>query len=168
MRTSAERLEWALTICLQSQLRMTPIRSAILTLLAERRIPMSFDQVLQIKGVRDCYDAATVYRTLMTFKEAGLVRCMGLVRCVGALRKSSHFVLNVPGDASPFLICERCGAMVELELPSSTLTTIQRVAAEHGFVRTPRSLELQSICQACDTAIRKTAHSSKLLGRSQG
>src|SRR5690242_18039712 len=102
MKSSAERLQWALNNCQHSHLRMTSVRRAILVFLSKQRTPVNLDAISQARGVRDQCDATTVYRTLMVFKDAGLVRC------VGTLRKTSHFVLNVPGDASHFLLCQRC------------------------------------------------------------
>jgi Fur family transcriptional regulator, zinc uptake regulator len=159
MKTSAERLEWALTICEKSHVRMTPVRSAILKFLSQQRLPMDLDSISHVQGIDNCWDPTTVYRTLMMFKDAGLVRC------VGTLTKSSLFVLKVPHDANNFMICERCGAVSELELPSGTLTTIQRVAVDHGFAAARQCLELQGLCRACEAELRKGVQASKLMPR---
>src|SRR5258708_3379869 len=108
MKSSIERLEWALKNCEASHMRMTSVRKAILEFLSEQRKPVNLEAVSQIKGVRDECDATTVYRTLMVFKDAGMVRCVGMVG------KASYFVLNVRDDVSHFLICERCGSVVEV------------------------------------------------------
>ena len=158
MKTSAERLEWALTMCERSHLRMTPVRSAILKFLAQERMPVGIGSISQVKGMEHRWDPTTVYRTLMMFKD------VGLVRCVGASMKSSHFVLKVPNDANHFMICERCGAVSELELPPGALTTIQRVAVQHGFGAARQCLELQGLCRACEVAVR-TVQTSKLIAR---
>src|SRR5437868_9677532 len=102
MKNSAERLAWALIKCAESRMRMTPVRKSILDFLSEQRKPVNLEAIAQVPGVRGACDATTVYRTLMVFKDAGLVRWVGM------LRKTSHFVLNVPGDVSHFLVCERC------------------------------------------------------------
>jgi Fe2+ or Zn2+ uptake regulation protein len=159
MKTSAERLEWALTICEKSHLRMTPVRSAILKFLAQERLPVDLDSISHVQGMDNRWDPTTVYRTLMMFKDAGLVRC------VGTIRKSSHFVLQVPNEANNFMTCGRCGAVTELELPSGTLTAIQRVAIEHGFAAAGQCLELQGLCRACEAALRKGVQTSKVIPR---
>src|SRR6266478_9284257 len=127
MKNSGERLAWALKKCEQSHMRMTPVRKAILEFLSEQRKPANLEAISQVPGVRNECDATTVYRTLMVFKDAGLVRWVGM------LRKTSHFVLNVPGDVSHFLVCERCGAVAELDLPAGVLAAMEDLAVEHGF-----------------------------------
>jgi len=159
MKTSAERLEWALTICEKSHFRMTPVRSAILKFLAQQRLPVDLDSISQVKAVENRWDLTTVYRTLMIFKDAGLVRC------VGTLSKSSLFVLQVPNETNNFMICERCGAVSELELPSGTLTAIQQVAVDHGFAAARQCLELQGLCRSCEAALQKGVQTSKLMPR---
>src|ERR1051326_5953458 len=127
MKSSGERLEWALKSCERSHMRMTSVRRAILEFLSELRKPVNLEAVSQARGVRDECDATTVYRTLMVFKEAGLVRCVGIVG------KTTHFVLNVPDDVSHFLICEECGIVVELDVSREMLQAMEGLAVEHGF-----------------------------------
>src|SRR5882724_8194146 len=100
MKTSVERLSWALTTCRKLQMRMTPVRSSVLTYLAEQRTPVDLASTAQALGVKHHCDETTVYRTLMLFKDASLVRV------VGTAGKTTHYVLNVPDDGCHFLICE--------------------------------------------------------------
>jgi len=157
MKNSGERLEWVLKKCEQSHMRMTQVRKAILEFLSEQRNPVNLEAISQVPGVRDECDATTVYRTLMVFKDAGLVRWVGM------LRKTSHFVLNVPGDVSHFLVCERCGAIEELELPANTLSTIRQLAVEHRFAAKRQYVEVQGLCLNCEAEARKATSSSKVM-----
>src|SRR6266436_7257165 len=156
MKSSGERLAWGLKHCEQSHIRMTTVRRAILEFLSEQRKPVNLDSISRIAGVRDQCDATTVYRTLMVFKDAGLVRCVGM------LRRTSHFVLSVPGDVSHFLVCERCGAVVELELSPGVLAGLERLALEHGFAASGQCMDLHGVCRACEEAVRKTVPASKV------
>ena len=159
MKNSAERLQWALKMCEQSHMRMTSVRRAILELLAQQRTPVNLDSISQVQGVRDECDATTVYRTLMMFKDCGLVRCVGM------LRKASHFVLNVPDDVSHFLICERCGAVIELEVPPSLVAAMGQLAIKHGFASHNPCMDLHSVCQACEEAARRSVPTVKVMAR---
>ncbi len=160
MKSHEERLAWALNICEKSHLRMTPVRSSVLGFLAEQRIPASLDRIYEDKAVANQYDTTTVYRTLMVFKDAGVVRC------AGPLRKTSHFVLAMPDEGSQFLVCERCGTVIEIELPPNTKTAIQRVAVEHGFAASGQCMELLGLCRRCDEQARKGIGTSKHVARS--
>ena len=159
MKNSAERLEWALKRCERSHVRMTSVRAAILGFLSQQRKPVNLDAISQAAGVRGQYDATTVYRTLMVFKDAGLVRCVGM------LRKTSHFVLSVPGDVGHFLVCERCGAVAELELSPAVLAGLERLALEHGFAASGQCMDLHGVCRACEDAARRTVPASKVMAR---
>jgi len=138
---------------------MTSVRAAILGFLSEQRKPVNLDAISQVAGVRGQYDATTVYRTLMVFKDAGLVRCVGM------LRKTSHFVLSVPGDVGHFLVCERCGAVAELELSPAVLAGLERLALEHGFAASGQCMDLHGVCRACEDAARRTVPASKVMAR---
>ena len=159
MKTSGERLAWALTTCQQLQVRMTPVRSAILTYLSEQRTPVGLVQIAEAQGVKHRCNGTTVYRTLMMFKEANLARL------VGTVGKTAQYVLNFPEDSSHFLICDRCGAVVELEIPSNTQAAIRRLAIEHGFSGKGEHLEVQGLCQRCANSGLKSGTTSKLMAR---
>jgi len=159
MKSSVERLEWALKSCEQSQMRMTSMRRAILEFLSEQRKPVNLESVSRARGVLDQCDATTVYRTLMVFKDAGLVRCVGM------LRRTSHFVLNVPNDASHFLICERCGASVELDLSSEMHAALESLAVEHGFSESGQCMDLHGVCRVCEEVTRKAVPAVKVMAR---
>jgi len=159
MKNSAERLDWGLKCCELSHVRMTSVRAAILGFLSEQRKPVNLDAISQASGVRGHYDATTVYRTLMVFKD------VGLVRCVGMLRKTSHFVLSVPGDVSHFLVCERCGAVAELELSPTVLAGLERLALQHGFATSGQCMDLHGVCRACEEAAQRTTRASKVIAR---
>jgi Fe2+ or Zn2+ uptake regulation protein len=138
---------------------MTSVRRAILEFLSEQRKPVNLDAVSQAPGVRDTCDATTVYRTLMVLKDAGLIRS------VGRLVKSSHFVLNMLDDASHFLICERCGCVVELDLSPEVLSGMERLAVENGFVAGGQFMDLHGVCQACEESARRSVPTVKVMAR---
>jgi Fe2+ or Zn2+ uptake regulation protein len=131
----------------------------MLEFLSEHRKPVNLESISQARGVKGECDGTTVYRTLMVLKDAGRVRCVGM------LRKTSHFVLDVPDDVGHFLICERCGAVEELELSPSMLAAMQRLAVEHGFAASSQSMDLHGVCRACEEAARKAVPAAKVMAR---
>ncbi|HTX22321.1 MAG TPA: transcriptional repressor [Candidatus Aquilonibacter sp.] len=143
--------------CRKAQMRLTPVRKAILFFLAQQRKPVTLEMVSLADGVRGKCDSTTVYRTLMMFKEADIIRL------VGTLRKASYFLLNIPGDSAHFLICRRCGCVTELPLPSRVSAAIGRIASSRGFSPTPQDCEVYGLCAICQAARKTEAMPSKLI-----
>jgi Fe2+ or Zn2+ uptake regulation protein len=131
----------------------------MLTILANRRMPISLDMITRADGISGKFDGATVYRTLMMFKEAELVRV------VGTPRKATYFVLNYPDESGHFLICRRCGCISELPLPQTAATAIKRLALARGFSVTPQDCEVYGFCHECQLARLKSVCPSKLIVR---
>ena len=138
-------------------MRLTPVRAAILSFLAQLRTPASLEMISRADGVRGKCDATTVYRTLMMFKEAELVRL------VGTPRKASYFVLNAPGDSVHFLICRNCGCVIELPLPDPLSAEIGRIASTRGFSSAPADCEVHGLCKYCQAARNTQIMPSKLI-----
>jgi len=148
-----------MTSCRKARMRLTSVRTAILSFLAQRRTPASLEMISLADGVRGKCDTTTVYRTLMMFKDAELIRL------VGTPRKASYFVLNAPGDSAHFLICRRCGCVTELPLPDPMSAEIGRIASARGFSTTPQDCEVHGLCASCQAALKTQAAPSKLMNR---
>ena len=140
-------------------MRLTPLRQAMLAFVAGQRTPASLEMLSQADGVRGQCDATTVYRTLMLFKEAELVRV------VGTPHKASYFVLNAPGDSVHFLICHDCGCVTELPLPDPISAEIGRIASARGFSPKSADCEVQGLCADCQAAHKAQILPSKLMVR---
>ena len=138
-------------------MRLTPVRQAILSFLAKRDAPATLGMISRADGVRGKCDSTTVYRTLMMFKEAELVRL------VGTPRKASYFVLNAPGDSTHFLICRDCGCVIELPLPDPLSAEIGRIASTRGFSPAPADCEVHGFCKNCQAARNTQIMPSKLI-----
>jgi Fe2+ or Zn2+ uptake regulation protein len=162
MKNFKERRAWAMASCRKARMRLTPVRKAILSFLAQRRTPASLEMISRADGVRGKCDSTTVYRTLMMFKEAELIRL------VGTPRKASYFVLNAPGDSAHFLICRRCGCVVELPLPDPLSAEIGRLASVRGFSPAPSDCEVHGLCENCQAALKTQILPSKLTVRVAG
>lgn len=143
MKDAEQRKAWALQICLQAKMRLTPIREKILAYLAAQRVPASLEAVIQAQGIRGSCDVATAYRTLMLFRQLEVIRQVSLPN------KISYFVLNVPSESSHFLVCRCCGAIGELP-ESETITTLEQdIASVQGYSRLYHELVFFGICPTC-------------------
>ena len=137
-------------------MRVTPVRREILNFLATSRVPVTLEMISQAAGVRGHCDVTTVYRTLMLFKEADIVRL------VGSSRKESYFCLNVPGENNHFLICRECGRTVLLRLPVMTVKEIAAAATTSGFSPSKQDYEVHGVCNNCQHARQNEPLPSKL------
>ena len=156
MKDAEPRLSWALTACGHARARMTPVRHAILAFLARRRLPASLQMIAQAEGVCGQCAATTVYRTLMFFEAAEVVRL------VGSPHKISYFVLNLPGESNHFLICRCCGCLTELPLPPAMDEAIRRIVIAQGFPALRHDFEVHGLCSQCQTVRQGRGLPSKL------
>jgi Fur family ferric uptake transcriptional regulator len=87
-------------------LRATPARVAVMNCLIEARRALTHAEVEQLLGP-DAIDRVTLYRTLDSFAEAGLV-----AKTIGADRVA-RFVPIAPGDHTrhPHFTCNDCGRL---------------------------------------------------------
>ena len=157
VKTFKQRYQWAISSCRKAGMRLTPVREAILSFLAQRRMPTTLEMLSQADGVRGRCNLTTVYRTLMMFKEAELVRIVPIPR------KASYFVLNIPSDTAHFLICRGCGCITELPLPEPMSAEIGRIASARGFSPTLQDCEVHGFCASCQIARKTQVPPSKLI-----
>lgn len=136
-------MSWALQVCLQARMRLTPIREKIISLLAAQRVPVSLEAVTHAESIQGTCDAATVYRTLMLLRELEVIRQVSLPN------KISYFILNAPGESSNFLICRCCGEITELPSSQSVAALEQEVTTNQGYARLYHELTFFGICAAC-------------------
>ncbi len=152
MNTAHQDYIWAISVCSAAQMRVTPVRRAILEFLASSHVPVTLETISASQGVSGHCDMTTVYRTLMLFKEADIVRL------VGSSRRESFFCLNVPGRNNHFLICRECGQTSVLRLPERTADEVAAAAAASGFSPTKQDYEVHGLCNHCQSA----RHSARL------
>ena len=154
--TVAQRLAWAVGLCERSGLRLTATRRAVLGIFAAERTPINLDAVAHAEELRGRCDATTVYRTLVLFCEAGVLRQIHL------RSKSSFFALNMPGEAHDHLICRRCGAVRCLPALASLDQLARELAAAYGFADVRHDLEFHGLCPVCRKAVGAAPPVSKL------
>ena len=122
-------------------LRVTPARLAIMAVLDRAHEPLSIEALLA-KLPKKTADQATVYRTLESFKEKGLVRQVVL--------SPERALYERAGDDHHHIVCTRCGKIEHIELPDCEHFERTALKASAHFARIERhALELYGRCKSC-------------------
>lgn len=119
-------------------LRVTPQRDIILRLIVTKKGHMSADDIYQL--VHDSFpnlSLATVYNTLKSFSEAGLIREINLGN------SPSLFDENV--SPHHHMVCRKCGKLIDFCL-SPNFTSI---AEQAHFEIEDCHIEIKGICSDC-------------------
>lgn len=125
-------------------LRRTIAREAILQLLTDARRPLSHQDILKRRKGTASFDRVTVYRTLETLQEAGLLhRIQGMDGSWRFCRHKSESTGKCAGNHIHFL-CSRCDQMSCL--PEQPLPW---VAAPAGATIHSKQLVVHGHCAAC-------------------
>ena len=122
------------------EVRVTPIRKAVLKVLLANDEPMRVDDV---HGLIDGVDLVTVYRTLELFVK------IGLVRPVRFHEDSARYELSdAVREHHHHHVCTVCGRITDVQgcLPSSVTDRIEK---ETGLVITSHMLEYFGQCTTC-------------------
>jgi Fur family transcriptional regulator, ferric uptake regulator len=123
-------------------IRPTPKRVAVLAELTREPDDVTAQTLhgrLQKRGER--LGLATVYRTLQTFAEAGLVDTLS--------HNPGEVCYRRCGDEHHHhLVCSQCHRVVEVA-ECRLDGWLARVSASHGFVATAHRLEIDGLCAAC-------------------
>ncbi len=133
-----------LTARLRAQSRkITGPRQAILDVLRSHAIPLTNRQIHHALGKSDC-DLATIYRTMHTLLEMGLVR-----RCDFG-DGTARFELSDADDPRHHhhLVCRVCNIVVEIDacLPPQLEADL---ALRHGFSQIAHHLQFFGVCPRC-------------------
>ncbi len=155
----SQRLQWALSACGRTGIRMTPNRRRVIEVLAAESTPINLDSITHTDPLRGQCDATTVYRTLMLLAEAGVLRQINL------RSKARFFVLNMPGENHDHLVCRRCGAVVCLPGLEALRALAAEVAALHGYADVRHDLEFHGLCPTCERAVRHAPAATKIARR---
>jgi Fur family zinc uptake transcriptional regulator len=132
--------------CAERGLRLTPIRTRVLRLVAEAGKPVKAYELLDLvrasKGVGA--DAPpTVYRALDFLMANGFVHKLESVNAFVACHHPNSATHSVP-----FLICDRCHSAVELE-DHAVVGQLEARAKALGFQPQAQTLEVHGLCARC-------------------
>lgn len=123
--------------------RATRQRAAVTALLDETEDFVSAQQLhdrLRHRG--DSVGLTTVYRTLQSLAETGLVDVVRTDEGEAVYRRCSS------GSHHHHLVCRTCGTAVEVEGPAVEAWA-GKIAAEHGFTQVEHTLEIFGTCASC-------------------
>jgi Fur family transcriptional regulator, zinc uptake regulator len=134
----AERFSWALRQCEKLHLRMTEARRAVLACLASHEKPLNLDAISDADELKQRFNAATIYRSVMLLKEAKLVRE------IRVQHKHRCFALNSPEQSVAYLICRGCGSISAAE----TDKIIAELFSPTIFFKI-EALEIHGLCPKC-------------------
>lgn len=145
MNPSDDLLLRAEAVCHEHGLRLTPLRSLVLGLIAGAERPLKAYEVLELISAPGTVAAPpTVYRTIDFLLEHGFVHKLESINAFAACRDPRTF------HTGAFLICDRC--RTALELPDESFgELVRRCAGRQGFLphTQTRTLEIHGLCEAC-------------------
>jgi Fur family zinc uptake transcriptional regulator len=146
----ARRLEAAAAACQRDGTRFTELRRHVLGLVLTADGPVTAYGLLdQLRGTRWNAAPPTVYRALDFLLQQGLIhRVERLNAFIGCDEGASH------AHAAQFLICNRCGAVDEVD-GHAVAEAVGRAAAARGFTPAHATIEVEGTCAACTGS---TAH----------
>jgi Fur family ferric uptake transcriptional regulator len=122
--------------------RVTPQRLLVLEALTTQSGHLTADEVMRWAAQRyPGINLATVYRTLDLLVSVGLVAQTNL----GGGAATFELVGDSPHH---HLVCERCGAVMELE-DAAFARLRERIFEQHGFRAHSRHIAIFGVCQRC-------------------
>ena len=136
-------LEEAQSICRARGGRLTPQRRAVLSALLSMGRPVTAYDLLDLVRPSDpAMTPASTYRSLDFLVEMGLAHRLETTKSFLACSHPDH------PHAGQFLICRRCGTVVETEDPVIADAT-SGLGERHGFTVDHRTVELTGLCAPC-------------------
>jgi Fe2+ or Zn2+ uptake regulation protein len=132
-------IEKEVKILNDAKLRATTQRVALLRTLHRARKPQSAEALA--KSVRGALDVATVYRTLNTFIETGLVRQVELA--------TGRALFELAGEHHHHVVCTTCNRIEDVHvcLPEEFTSKVRKAA---GFALvSDHALEFFGTCKKC-------------------
>jgi Fur family ferric uptake transcriptional regulator len=125
----------------KAQLKLTNPRRAILQVLVAEHGPFTAEEVLKRVSRRVC-DQATVYRTLASLEEVGIIR-----RCEFGDGSARYEIAGQGGHHHHHLICRKC-KKVEI-VDDCEIEDLDNIAQKRGFSNVSHALEFFGLCPTC-------------------
>lgn len=142
----AAQITAAEDMCAKANESLTPLRRRVFELLLDHEGPAkAYDLLDELKTGQGSAKPPTVYRALDF-----LVR-LGLAHRIESLNAFVACDIGSCARSTIFLICERCGASVEID-SGHALSDVRDAAKQHGFDLHRTVLEASGLCAACRAA----------------
>ncbi|OOY34131.1 hypothetical protein BOV90_10755 [Solemya velum gill symbiont] len=139
----AEFLEYAASLCETREVRLTPQRLEVLSIIAASGKPVGAYEILQkLQQERPNAAPPTAYRALDFLQEQGLVHRLASLQ--------AYLACNHPHDEhqGQFLICSDCGRVREME-DGAIHTSLCKAADKAGFDMDDEIVEILGRCGEC-------------------
>jgi Fur family peroxide stress response transcriptional regulator len=129
--------------------KATPQRIAICRLALRNRDHPSAQRIYgEVKALFPTVSLATVYKTLKTLSELGLIQELSFPQ--GQARFDSYMKPHIN------LVCTKCGSITDLDdLAAKEL--VERVASAAKFTATGQRLDIYGICEKCRKKTRSAS-----------
>ncbi len=133
--------------CQQRHIKLTPLRQAILGIVASANTPLTAYAILdELRRERPKAQVMSVYRVLNFLLDNGLIH---RIESLNAFVLCHH--LNQRDHLSQWLICSVCGGITEYVSPLAE-QHYNDIAEQTGFEVATSVIELSGRCQACRQA----------------
>lgn len=121
--------------------KITPARVAILGILQETSLPLSVDEIFKKVKAKDVNNV-TVYRTLESFKQKGLVKEVYLHKDFVSYELASHHHHHI--------VCDGCGDIEDVDLcfDAQVVSSLTRKSKKFSQIK-DHSLEFFGTCKKC-------------------
>lgn len=137
------------SVCEERGLRLTPLRERVLRLVNDAERPVKAYDLLDL--IRDDKGPAappTVYRALDFLLEHGFIHKLESINAFTVCHQPRH------RHSVPFLICNGCGRVVEMEDERATALLTEQAQAL-GFHPQAQTLEVHGLCARCVAAAQE-------------
>jgi len=141
--STTKRLENALEKVKALHLRLTGPRKDILSILAKATKPLSSEDIF-VKLKKGSSDLVTIYRSLTTLEEAGLLQQHDLGDGI------RRYELTEEGHHHHYVHCRSCGNIEAFEGCDFEMNVLNALAKK-GYSMIQHSLNVHALCSACQT-----------------
>ena len=129
------------SILKKTGLKLTPARNSILQIFTDKCMPLCAEDINK-KLKKNDIDLVTIYRTLTSFEEAGILRKVNLNKESQYYELSEHHHHHI--------ICQDCGFVEKLDGCDIKKTASKLVSKSSNFkVIKDHSLEFFGVCKKC-------------------
>jgi Fe2+ or Zn2+ uptake regulation protein len=131
------------TIIKEAGLRVTPHRTAVLSVVAKVKQPVTVYQLVEMLRKKESIDQATIYRNLSSLHAAGILRRLDFNH------GHAHYELET-GRASHQIVCGRCETIEKIEGVSVDGAIQKMLQKSKKFKNTTtHSIEIYGFCKTC-------------------
>ncbi|SEN04870.1 Fur family transcriptional regulator [Nitrosomonas marina] len=134
--------------CALAGVKLTSKRKNVLIVLLNSQTPLSAYEIADRYKAhfQGSLPVMSVYRILDFLIKEKLVHKL---ETSGQYISCAHIACDHQHEAPQFLICDRCGSVMEVGLKKPIVDEIERSVLDTGFTLAHRQLELHGICKHC-------------------